>query len=153
MPPSPLLRARARNLMDNCSSRFIPLFYRMLAHPDLFDGISAMMLELLHHLDAQLREVSASGPYWFGEQFTLVDIAFFPFIDRCGSLLFHVMTRLLIVVSFVRLKILKEFCGFEVSQDDPQLVRFNAWRGALFERPSVRQTALYEKHKDLFHQV
>ena len=41
-----------------------------------------MMLTTLRDIDAKLRQCSDAGPYFLGAQFTLVDIAYFPFIDR-----------------------------------------------------------------------
>ena len=85
LPDDAFLRARARNIIDYvCTNKFNPLIYRMLAHTDMREGIGQMMLATLRDMDAQMREVSQAGPYWFGAQFTLVDIAFFPFIDRCA---------------------------------------------------------------------
>ena len=85
LPDDAFLRARARNIVDStCMYKYIPLYYRMLVHTDMRDGIGQMMLATLRDMDAQMREASQAGPYWFGAQFTLVDIAFFPFIDRCA---------------------------------------------------------------------
>ena len=41
-----------------------------------------LMLTTLRDIDAKLRACSDAGPYFLGAQFTLVDIAYFPFIDR-----------------------------------------------------------------------
>ena len=46
------------------------------------------------------------------------------------------------------MKILKHICGFEVPVDDPTLTRFHAWSKALFERPSIQQTALFDTHSE-----
>ena len=44
---------------------------------------------------------------------------------------------------------LKELCGFEVPEDDVRLARFRAWRQALYERPSIARTMLYDKDPEL----
>ena len=83
MPESPVLRAKARNAIDYFTNyKLAPLFYRMLAHQEFYDRIRDMLLVVLKEMDKKLRENSGAGPYWFGEQFTLVDLALFPFIDR-----------------------------------------------------------------------
>ena len=48
---------------------------------------------------------------------------------------------------------LKELCGFEVPEDDVRLARFRAWRQALYERPSIARTMLYDKIPDKITQV
>ena len=86
MPDSPLERAAARNVMESCTHKLQPLFYRMMVHPEHVAAISAMLIAELKEIDRQLQEsrVKYGGPYWFGPQFTLVDIAYFPFLDRSG---------------------------------------------------------------------
>ena len=81
-PPSPLDQALARNTIDYFTTlKLSPLFYRMLAHKEHFESIRDLLLETLRDMDGRMRRNGDTGPYWFGEQFTLVDLALFPFID------------------------------------------------------------------------
>ena len=83
-PLSPLDQAVARNTIDHFTSlKLMPLFYRMLSHKEHFESIRDLLLETLRDMDGRMRRNGDTGPYWFGEQFTLVDLALFPFIDRC----------------------------------------------------------------------
>lgn len=89
MPEEAIDKANARLAIDLCSFRFVPLYYRILIHEgDEQAKFSRMMLDTLREIDHLLRQASPSGPYWFGDQFTLVDIAFVPFLDRFVPLLF-----------------------------------------------------------------
>jgi glutathione S-transferase len=82
MPQNPMLRAAARIAMDFCTFKFIPAFYRLLINKEGTNELKTQFLAVLREIDARLREAAPSGPFWFGEQFTLVDISFVPFIDR-----------------------------------------------------------------------
>ena len=44
---------------------------------------------------------------------------------------------------------LQHICGFEVPAEDPTLARFHAWSTALFARPSIQKTALFDAHSEL----
>ena len=83
LPKSATQRALARIAIDFCTFTLIPAFYRLLINKGNVSAHSAQLLTILRELDSRLRAASATGPYWFGEQFTLVDIAFVPFVDRC----------------------------------------------------------------------
>ena len=95
-------------------------------------------MAFIRDVDRQLRQAS-SGPFWFGEQFTLVDIAFFPFLDRCA----HPGTCMQSPI-VCRLHVLERLVGFEMPQDG-SCARVLAWRDAITERPSVQQTMLFKK--------
>ena len=81
-PSTPILRARARIAMEHCTLRFAPLFYRILSQPASRDALVAQLFATLADISKSLEEESAAGPYWFGQQFSVVDILFFPFVDR-----------------------------------------------------------------------
>ena len=61
-----------------------------------------------------------AGPYALGKQFTFIDIALFPFIQR------------LIVAERIR--------GFALPGDDESIKKLTAWKAAVLERPSVART-------------
>ena len=48
----------------------------------MYDKLARMMLATLRELDLNMCTFCPAGPYFLGAQFTLVDIAYFPFIDR-----------------------------------------------------------------------
>jgi glutathione S-transferase len=84
MPDSPISKAQVRMAMDLCSFQFEPVFYRMLFHTGERTILQKMMLGILKDLDKKLRDLSPAGPFWMGEQFTLADVVFAPFLDRCA---------------------------------------------------------------------
>lgn len=84
LPPSAQLRARARLWIDFSASRFVPLFYRLLkAQTEKErDGLRDDLQRVLALLDKELVRRKGEGPYWFGWQVGLVDIAFYPWFER-----------------------------------------------------------------------
>lgn len=81
MPEWPLQRAKTRVAIDMCVNKLSPMFVRMFAAPALATATWRQIHELLCALDAML-SAESPGPYWFGASLTLVDIAFFPLLDR-----------------------------------------------------------------------
>ena len=84
MPDTPVARARARLAIEVCNFRLMPRFYAALALGPCPPLAVEQMLATLREIEGMLAEASPAGPYWFGAQFTIVDIAFFPFLDRCA---------------------------------------------------------------------
>ena len=82
MPESPLGRAQARLAIETCNFKFMPKFYAALTLSETPPSVTEQLVAVLREIEAQLREASQDGPFWFGAQFTLVDIAYFPFLDR-----------------------------------------------------------------------
>jgi glutathione S-transferase len=81
-PESALLRARARLAMESCNFRLAPLFYRILSQPAARPALVEQLFTTIAEISKSLEKESPSGPYWFGEQFSIVDIVYFPFVDR-----------------------------------------------------------------------
>jgi len=87
MPGTPALRAAARMWIDFCNTRFIPLFYKLLLEQD-----EKVQTELNEKVAGELifaeREgfaaLAGDGPYWLGEQCSLVDTTWYPFFERFG---------------------------------------------------------------------
>lgn len=88
LPPSAQLRAQARLWIDFSSSRFVPLFYRLLKAQaeDDRNAFGEEMLTVLASLDKELERRKGEGRYWFGWQVGLVDIAFYPWFERWAVL-------------------------------------------------------------------
>lgn len=74
--------------------------------------------EMLAQMDGHLK--SCGGPFLCGEQFTLADIKFFPFVERIEAVVSH-------------------YRGLFISDE---LSHLRKWYKAVSERPSVQQTIL-----------
>ncbi|PPQ64548.1 hypothetical protein CVT24_008450 [Panaeolus cyanescens] len=79
LPKNPEDRAIARIWLDHQSKTFIPAFHRLLSaqEPQAQD---AARQELYESLRKYMKQVQ--GPYFFGEEFTLVDVAIAPWTVR-----------------------------------------------------------------------
>ena len=83
MPAHPLHRARTRSIaFEIISSQISPLFFRMFVQPDKSHVTWPLLRVNIKTINDAMCEAS-EGPYWFGSQFTLADVALFPLIDRC----------------------------------------------------------------------
>jgi glutathione S-transferase len=132
-PNNPLLpesagdKFRSRFLVEKYGSKLIGPTYKFLKETDksLWPALSSETLAILADLSAELGK--SSGPFFFGAQFTLADIAFFPFVERALVLLGH-------------------YRNFTL----PETVDFSAlrrWYDAALQRPSV-QITVAERTKD-----
>lgn len=90
LPQTAQKRAEARQWINYASSSFVPAFYRLLkTQEEEKQGRSAAaMSRVLEVLDSELQRRKGEGPYWFGWQVGLTDIAFYPWFER-WSLLEH----------------------------------------------------------------
>ena len=119
MPPSPLDRARVRIAVDFANTYFAPLYYKLLLAPP-----GEARTKVAARLDARLREMErdgpggSGGPWWLGAEFTLADLACYPFFER--------------------FPVLAHYRGYALPDDCPALAR---WLGAMGERASVRALA------------
>ncbi|KAF8963660.1 glutathione-S-transferase [Flammula alnicola] len=79
LPTDPVDRALARMWLDHLSKTFVPAFQRLLPAKEPEKQQAA-----LQELYESLRKFSANikGPYFLGEEFTLVDVAIAPWIVR-----------------------------------------------------------------------
>ena len=86
LPKDSLGRARARIWMAYCDSHFMPACHQLIA--DRADPKQQVvnlerLREVFLFMEQGLCDLS-DGPYWMGQQFTLVDIQFAPFFERYG---------------------------------------------------------------------
>lgn len=121
MPGSPALRAQARIWMDYCETRFLPALHKLMSEVD--DAAkrainNEKLSEVLRHIEHEGLRKTGPGPWFFGPQFSLVDVQFAPFLERFDM--------------YVRL------AGATLPTDCTRLLD---WHAALQERPSVRATA------------
>jgi glutathione S-transferase len=86
LPADPLGRARARIWMAYCDSHFMPACHQLIE--DRRDDHQQVenrqkLCDVFLFMEKGMTEL-ADGPYWMGEQFTLVDAQFAPFFERFG---------------------------------------------------------------------
>ncbi|TBU39043.1 glutathione-S-transferase [Dichomitus squalens] len=79
LPSDPFDRALVRLWTDHVSKQIVPGFMRLVQAQD-----SQKQREYLEEFNKALRTISAQvkGPYFLGEQFTLVDVALAPWVVR-----------------------------------------------------------------------
>jgi len=121
MPSEPIQRAQARIWADFVTTRVQKAFYQMLM--DQSPAGQQAALEAFRKEATSFSNAMAplsEGPYFFGSQFTLVDIALAPFWQR-----------FLWVGSHYR--------GLRVDAED-STDRLKAWWKAVSERPSMKAT-------------
>ena len=118
MPQEPGRRAQARIWIDYCNTRFTTPFYKMMLEqdPEKRKDLQEDLTKALKFMEHEgLRKLS-DGPFWMGEQVTLVDFAFYPFFER------------FCVVEHYRNFHLPEEC-----------TRLKAWVETMRFRPSVKE--------------
>lgn len=83
MPSDPGERAIARVWLHQASTTLPRLWYRALnARPEDVASRAARLLEFLGEWEAALEEHGASGPWLFGDRWTLPDLFMAPFYER-----------------------------------------------------------------------
>jgi glutathione S-transferase len=88
LPKTAQRRAAARFWIDFCNARFMPAYFNLLKErdPALRTPLGAKLMDCLEFIDrVGLAGRADSGPYWMGEEVTLVDYAFYPFFERFAS--------------------------------------------------------------------
>ena len=128
MPSDAIDRAKARIWIDHISKKIIPAFYTFLQSQEKEQQDTGRD-KLLSTLQTLIRAMApaTSGPYFFGKQFTLVDIALVPWILRFPS-------------------VLKKYRNFELpTQGTEEWDRFKVWEDAVVHRESVKKTASDEE--------
>ncbi len=119
LPKDPVARAHARIWIDYCNSTFQPSFCGLVFELDesKHEAIRTALRESLKVIDAALAE-SSSGPFWLGEELSLVDITFYPFFEHAP--------------------VLARYRSFEMPTDHENI---NRWLAAMRARRSVRDNA------------
>uniref|UniRef100_A0A0B7BC75 glutathione transferase n=4 Tax=Arion vulgaris TaxID=1028688 RepID=A0A0B7BC75_9EUPU len=119
LPTEPYERAVARIWVDFIGKKIIPVYYRIVQKQDKEEQDQAKE-EFLKNLETLTEAISETGPYFFGENFTIVDI---------------------ILASYtLRLNVLEFYRNFEIPNDS-RFARFFKWREAAEARPSIKATA------------
>ncbi len=88
LPVTAQQRAEARLWIDYAWSSLVPLFYRLLKAQQKVEQSNAAseMCRVLTVLDDELKRRAGEGPYWFGWQVGLTDLAFYPWFERWSVL-------------------------------------------------------------------
>jgi glutathione S-transferase len=127
MPADPYERAQARIWMDYCETRFLPTIHRVMwereqaaKHPQNLEKLYEVLRFMEHE---GLRRLGA-GPFWMGQEPTLVDFQFAPFFERFA--------------------VYEELAGVHWPRD---CTRLSEWFRTLGERKSFRET----RHSLDFH--
>lgn len=141
LPQDPIDRAKARIWIDHIGKKILPVFFGVLQADNLEkrEEAKGRLFEGLEKFAKQLAP-SSSGPYFFGEKFTIVDVALAPWTLRIPTAL-------------------KTFKNIEIPTsggDNDVWTRFNEWSEAVSSRESVRKTTsdaeryleLYSKYAD-----
>lgn len=115
LPKDPVARAHARIWIDFCNTAFQPNYCGLVFELDesKHEGIRTVLQDSLKTMNEGLAE-TAPGPYWLGEQLSLVDLAYYPFFEHAP--------------------VLSHYRGFDTPEDYTHIHR---WLEAMRERPSV----------------
>lgn len=121
LPKDPAQKAIARIWIDYANTRFAPAFNKLLRGQDAQEqeqGRREFTEALLYIEQEGLGKRSHNGAYWLGEQLSLVDISFYPWLER--------------------LPLLQHFRKFELPAETPQLQQ---WANQLRNHPSIQPTS------------
>lgn len=121
LPSDPAQRAIARIWIDYANTRFVPAFTKLLRGQNAQEqeqGRREFTEALLYIEQEGLGKLSNNGTYWLGEQFSLVDMSFYPWFER--------------------LPLLNHFRKFELPTETPRL---QAWWKEVQNRPSIQSVA------------
>ena len=121
MPKAPGLRGHARIWIDFCNTYLIPANGKLLRSGpgDERDAARAKLADRFRQMEFEgLEKLSGPGPYWFGEAISLVDITFHPHFERMVAT--------------------EHYRDAKIPEDCERLL---AWREAMRERPSVKETS------------
>lgn len=118
LPPNPGAKAIARIWIDYANTRFVPAFNKFLRGKDAQEqgqGQREFLESLLYIEQEGLGKLSGNGPYWLGDQLSLVDISFYPWFER--------------------LPLLEHFRNFTLPTETPRLQK---WWNTVRDRESIR---------------
>ncbi len=119
LPRDPAARAKARIWIDFANVRFIPHVYKYMLAQDAAgqDMHRRRLLEAFDHMETEGLGRSG-GPYWLGRDLSLIDLSFFPHIERFSAI--------------------EHYRDFTIPASCPRLI---AWRDLMRQRPSVVATS------------
>ena len=134
MPEEPVERAKARIWMDYCTNKYLTLSRKLLVdhgNEDLQTENKKKMKESLIYIENECFEKNANGPFWLGNNISLVDLHYAPFFERFGAF--------------------KELFGVEWPKE---CIKISDWWSAIQKRDSYKMTVLpTEEHVDLYRSI
>ena len=134
MPKEPVERAKARIWMDYCTNKYLILSKKLLldnGNEELQIENKKKMKESLLYIEKECFEKNANGPFWLGNNISLVDLHYAPFFERFGAF--------------------KELFGVEWPEE---CVKIADWWSAIQKRDSFKMTVLpTEEHVDLYRSI
>ncbi|KAF2234217.1 glutathione S-transferase [Viridothelium virens] len=140
-PSDPYLRARGRIWSDFVTSRIVPSYHRFLQYQppegssaeEAGAGLDRVRKELLGRLKEFAKEMDGEGPWFFGQEPSLVDLVLAPWV--------------------VRLWVFDHWKGGlgipgegQGGEDEGVWARWRKWAKAVEERKSVRETMSDKEH-------
>ena len=134
MPEEPVERAKARIWMDYCTNKYLTLSRKLLVdhgNEELQTENKKKMKESLIYIEKECFEKNANGPFWLGDNISLVDLHYAPFFERFGAF--------------------KELFGVEWPEE---CIKISNWWSAIQKRDSYKMTVLpTEEHVDLYRSI
>ena len=134
MPEEPVERAKARIWMDYCTNKYLTLSRKLLVdhgNEELQRDNKKKMKESLIYIEKECFEKNANGPFWLGNNISLVDLHYAPFFERFGAF--------------------KELFGVEWPEE---CIKISDWWSAIQKRDSYKMTVLpTEEHVDLYRSI
>ena len=134
MPKEPVERAKARIWMDYCTNKYLILSRKLLldnGNEELQIENKKKMKESLLYIEKECFEKNANGPFWLGNNISLVDLHYAPFFERFGAF--------------------KELFGVEWPEE---CIKISDWWSAIQKRDSYKMTVLpTEEHVDLYRSI
>ena len=134
MPEEPVERAKARIWMDYCTNKYLTLSRKLLVdhgNEELQTENKKKMKESLIYIEKECFEKNANGPFWMGNNISLVDLHYAPFFERFGAF--------------------KELFGVEWPEE---CIKISDWWSAIQKRDSYKTTVLpTEEHVDLYRSI
>lgn len=88
LPNESILRAHARIWIDFANVRFVPYIYKLMLAQDhnAQKHLKLKLTEALLMVEHDALKKRTSGPYWLGDQVSLVDLTFYPHMQRFCAL-------------------------------------------------------------------
>ncbi len=116
LPATAIERAQARLWIDYCNTAFQPNYCGLVFELDesKHDAVRKELIIALDYMEQGLAE--STGPYWMGEQLTLVDLTYYPFFEHAP--------------------VLSHYRHFDL---DNKYQHINKWIKKMQARPSVQQ--------------
>lgn len=120
LPRNPASKATARIWIDYANTRFVPAFNKFLRGKDSQEQEQGRreFTEALLYIEQEGLSKLSNGHYWLGDEFSLVDISFYPWFER--------------------LPLLEHFRKFTLPAQTPHL---QTWWNLLRQRESIQAVA------------